>query len=278
MPRSTATGARAPVAPRGTAGRGTVPPRQTANGTARYGYGGYYGSYGYPYYPYYPFYPYYGYPYWGWGYGDWWYGWPYFGVSFGASYGPTYVEGSYAPAPSGPAIVETDVSPSKAEVLLDGTPMGNAKDFNGTWDELRIDPGHHTITFRKDGYRSLTVEFDASAGGHYVFDQQLAKGEGEDRIERPREEAAPAAPPATAGVAKGFLKLRVLPDDAAIYLDGIYLGTGLELASLHGSLAVAQGEHVIEIARPGYKNEKRTVIVGGEAPALFDLTLEKAGP
>src|SRR5262245_41915201 len=201
MPRATASGVRAPVAPRGTAGRGTVPPRQTANGTARYGYG-YYGSYGYPYYPYYPYYGY-GYPYWGW-YGDWWYGgyggygygWAYFGVSIGAKCGPTYGAGSYQPTPTGTGIVETHVSPSKAEGILDGTPTGNAKDFNGTWDELRIEPGHHTITFRKDGYRSLTVEFDASPGGHYVFDQQLAKGEGEDRIQRPLEEPAQAPPPA----------------------------------------------------------------------------------
>ena len=65
---------------------------------------------------------------------------------------------------------------------------------------------------------------------------------------------------------------------AAVYLDGGYLGTGLELASLHGSLAVAQGEHVVEIARPGYKSETRTVIVGGETPALLELTLERSAP
>ena len=280
-PRTSASGTRATAAPRGTATRGTTSPRGTANGTARYGYGGY-GGYGYGggYYPYYPYYPYYGYgwPYWGW-YGDWWYGYPYFGVgvTIGGTYGPTYPEG-YEAAPTGPAIVETDISPSKAEVILDGASAGLAKDFNGTWDELRITPGHHTITFRKEGYRSLTVDFDAAAGGRYVFNQELVKGEGEDKIERPREEVAPAPPPAPAGVAKGFLRIRVLPDDAAIYLDGGYLGTGFELSSLHGALSVAQGEHVIEIVRPGFKTETRTVLVGSDGHALFDLQLEKAGP
>lgn len=276
VPRSTASGSRTAVAPRGTAGRGTVSPRGTASGTARYGYGSY-GYPSYPYYPYYPYYPSYGWPYWGW-YGDWGYGWPYYGFSIGASYGTDYVYGSYPAPPTGPAVVETDVSPSKAEVILDGTPSGLAKDFNGTWDELRIEPGHHTITFRKEGYRSLTVEFDAVPGGRYVFDQQLARGEGEDRIQRPSEAPAPAPPAAPAGVAKGFLRIRVLPEDAAIYLDGGYLGTGLELGSLHGALAVAQGEHVVEVARPGYKSETRTLLVGSDGHALLDLTLEKSGP
>jgi len=277
-PRSGA-GSRA-VAPRSTATRPPVGSRQTANGVARYGYGSpyYYGGGGYPYYGYgyggYPCYDW-GWPYWGWGwYGS--YGWPYFGVSVGASYGPTYVvddPGGYAP--TGPAIVETDVSPSKAEVVLDGAPAGSAKDFNGTWDELRVEPGRHTITFRKDGYRSLTVAFDAAPGGRYVFDQQLAKGEGEDRIDRT---AAEAEKPSAPGLTRGLLRIRVAPDDAVVYLDGAYLGTGFELAAMHGALSVAQGEHVVEITRPGYRNESRTILVGSEGHALLDLTLEKSSP
>ena len=273
--------------PRGTATRAPVGGRQTANGTARYGYGyggyggygGYYGG-GYPYYGY----PYYGYPCYGWGWPYWggyygWYGYPYFGLSVGAYYGPGYVDGGggEAYAPSGPAVVETDISPSKAEVVLDGVSAGSAKDFNGTWDELRIEPGRHTITFRRDGYKSLTIAFDATAGGHYVFDQELPKGEGEERIDRTAGPESPEPRPPGAS-ARGLLRIRVQPDDAVVYLDGSYLGTGFELAGMHGALSVGQGEHLIEVTRPGYKGDARKVLVGNEGQAIVDVTLEHAAP
>ena len=265
--------------PRGTATRAPVGGRGTANGTARYGYGygGYYGG-GYPYYGY----PYYGYPCYGWGWPYWggYYGWgyPYFGLSFGAYYGDGYVDGGGgAYAPSGPVVVETDVSPSKAEVLLDGVSAGSAKDFNGTWDELRVEPGRHTITFRKDGYKSLTVVFDAAPGGHYRFDQQLAKGEGEDRIDQTAGTENPPPHP-QGGAARGLLRIRVQPDDAVVYLDGAYLGTGFELAGMHGALSVGQGEHTVEVTRPGFKGDSRKILVGNEGQAILDVTLEKTAP
>jgi hypothetical protein len=271
--------------PRGTATRPPAGGRQTANGVARYGYGGYYGGgyygggyygggYGYPYYGY-PCYGW-GWPYWGWG-GYWGWDWPYYGASVGAYYGPSYVADTGGYAPSGPAVVETDVSPSKAEVLLDGTSAGAAKDFNGTWDELRIEPGRHTITFRKDGYRSLTVTFDAAPGGHYVFDQALAKGEGEEKVDRTSATESPE--PRPSGVAaRGLLRIHVEPGDAGVYLDGQYLGSGYELAGMHGALSVGQGEHVVEVTRPGYKGESRTVLVGSDGQAVLDLQLQKTGP
>src|SRR5262249_27752897 len=109
--------------------RGQVPAHGTANGIARYGYGGYYG---YPHYPYYG-YPYYGYwPYWGFGfYGSW--GYPYYG------YDPYGGDGGYGPDdshPQGPATIETKIDPGSAEVFLDGESVGYAKDYNGHWDEL----------------------------------------------------------------------------------------------------------------------------------------------
>jgi hypothetical protein len=265
--------------PHGTATRAPVGGRQTANGIARYGYGGGYGGYyggGYPYYGY----PYYGYPCYGWGWPYWggyygW-GWPYFGVSvgyYGGGYGGGDEGGGYAA--SGPAIVETDVSPGKAEVILDGSSAGVAKDYNGTWDDLRIEPGRHTITFRKDGYRSLTIAFDAAPGGHYKFDQDLAKGEGEEKIDRTSGPESPQPRPQSAS-ARGLLRIRIAPEDAVVYLDGAYLGTGFELAGMHGALSVGAGEHTVEITRPGYKPESRKVIVDSEGQALLDVNLEHA--
>src|SRR5262245_9630401 len=179
MPRASAPSHTMSTATRGGPPRGHVPPRGTANGTAHYGYT-HGGVGGYPGYGYGGCYPYWGWGgYWGWGWSGWW-GWPGY-----AYYPPYYGYYGYAPdlpGPSyGPAPIETDVTPGKTEVLLDGSSVGFAKDYDGRWDTLPVASGHHVIEFRKDGYRSLIVEIDARPGAHYRFDDVLVAGEGEDR-------------------------------------------------------------------------------------------------
>jgi hypothetical protein len=182
-----------------------------------------------------------------------------------------------AQPPRGPAIVETGVSPSKAEVVLDGDTVGFASDYSGRWDRLSVVPGPHTITFQKKGYRTLVIAFEARPGATYVFNDALVSGEGEDRRTLPA--AVTAAPPETrepisATSATGRLRVRAEPGDAAVYLDGEYLGLGSELSRIHGSLAVATGSHRLEVVRPGYLSAVRTIDVGGSDVATVELTLE----
>ncbi len=283
-PRASAPRAGAPA--RGyPAPRGTVPARGypahggTANGVARYGYG-----YGYGY----------GYPYWGagwgwWGagwYGDWW-GWPYYG--YGAywpyyGYGPvpdSYVLAVEAPPPSGPATVETGVTPSKANVLLDGDTVGFASDYNGRWDTLSVAPGPHTIAFQEKGYRTLVVTFEARPGATYAFNDTLVPGDGEDRralpaasTATPPQIPAPSPLPSPSPITLGRLRVHVEPPDAAVYLDGEYLGLGAELSRIHGAFAVATGGHRLEAVRPGFVSADRPIEVGDSDVVVVELTLE----
>lgn len=267
------------MAVHGTATRGAVPPHGTARGVARWGYGYGYGNSGWGW----DGYPYYGWwsPWWGVGwYGAW--GWPGYAYGYGPSYltyDDAYVAEAPPPAPHGPALIETGVTPSKAEVLLDGESVGFAADYNGRWDRLSVAPGHHTITFRASGHRSVVVEFDARPGAHYNFDDTLVSGDGEDRRALAAEPApppqapaaAPAAAPATA--ATGRLRLHIEPGDAAVYLDGEYLGMGVELARVHGAIAVSTGTHQVEAVRPGFVSAKRTIEVGASELATAELTL-----
>ena len=279
-----------PSAPSGTRASGPrtpIPPRGTASGVARYGYG--YGGYsGYPYYGYYPYYPYYPfYPGWDYGYG-WWggagywsvglygsWGWPCYGCTpYGSWYAPydaAYVAAPLPPTPSGPAILETDIQPARAEVVLDGQAVGYAKDFSGRWDELEVSAGHHVVAFRHEGYRTLEVELDAAPGGMYRLDDQLARGEGTER----RVIAAAVADPAPAAVDRpGRLTLTVQPPDAAVYVDGSYLGTGLELGRLHGAIPLAAGEHRIEVVRPGFRSDSRSVSIEAGGASVLDIALD----
>jgi hypothetical protein len=266
-----------------------VPARGTANGTATWGYGGYgYGGY-YPGYGYGGYYGYgygcWGYPYWGWPtwsvglYGGW--GWPYYGDYYGGPYVP-YGDGytaRLAPDPNTPAVVVTRLAPSKAEVLLDGVSVGYTKDYDGRWDSLTIAPGRHTLTFRADGYTTRIVEIDARPGASLLFHDDLKRGEGEERqaLPPPTEEpraAAPAQP--SSSVAQGRLKIHVQPDDAAVYLDGEYLGMAGELARLHGSIPVATGRHQLEVVRPGFATSVTSVYVTGEDIADARVSLVAA--
>jgi len=274
--------ARGHVATRGTATRTTATrataTRGTASGVARYGYGsGFHhgggGWYGYPYWGGW-------YPWWsagwydGWGWDPYWYGYP--------GYGPWYAgdveTGTPSTvAPQGPAIIETGVSPAKAEVVLDGEMVGFASDYSGRWDQLSVASGPHTIAFRAKGYRTLVVELDARAGATYAFHDTLAPGDGEER--RTLTMAEPAGPqetssPAPASVATGRLRIHAGPADAAVYLDGEYLGLAGDLARIHGSLAVTTGTHRLELVRPGYASAVRTFDVDGTDPASVELRLE----
>ena len=276
-PRATAPGYRAA---RGTVAAGGYPAHGTAHGVARYGYG-YGNGYGYGY----------GYPYWGvgWGwYGDWWWGWPYYG--YGAywpyyGYGPypdTYVVAVESPPPSGPAIVETGVTPSKAEVVLDGDTVGFASDYNGRWDKLSVAPGLHTIAFQEKGYRTLVITFEAGPGATYAFNDALVPGDGEDQRELSQAPAAAPMPPQipspyvspnSSPVALGRLRVHAEPPDAAVYLDGEYLGLGAELGRIHGALAVATGAHRLEAVRPGYVSASLAIEVGDADVANVEITL-----
>jgi hypothetical protein len=286
-PRAPATVPAQP-APRATAyGRGYVAPRGTANGIARYGYG-----YGYGYGGYYG-YPYYGYPYWGAGWGWWgagwyggWWGWPYgyayYGPSYGSWYGPYddgYVVTVERSKPTGPAVVETDVTPQKASVLLDGAAVGFASDYNGRWDKLSVPPGPHTISFQLTGYRTLAVDFEASPHATYVFDDALVPGEGEVRRTIPAEFAERPPDPhpqAPSSNAIGRLRVAAQPGDAAVYLDGEYLGLGAELGRIHSALAVPVGTHRLEAVRPGYVSASRAIDVGETDVVTVELILQPA--
>ena len=262
--RSPAT--RAPVP-----ARGQVAPRGTANGVAHYGYHS--GSVGWGY-------PGWCYPGWGWGWGwsGWWgWGWPgYYG--YYGYYGPYWGDAYYAaapPPPQGPAVIETDVVPGKAEVWLDGESVGFADDYDGRWDRLTIAPGRHVVEFKKSGYRTLVVDLDAGPGMHYAFDDTLAKGEGEEhRTLAPPQSPSPSDPPQESAQPSARLAVRAMPADAAIYLDGTYLGLASELSNLHGAIGVARGSHRLEAVRPGFLSAVRTVEVQGPDVEVVEFNLE----
>ena len=233
--------------------------------------------------------------------GGWW-GWQ------GPWYGQAYV-------PAGPApdlaVVDTDVSPEGARVLLDGELIGTADDFDGFPDYLYLKPGRYVLQLEQlTGYETETIQIDAEAGRLYKLDNDLRRVPGEPSAawyERPSglpvgrvfapkgAEVAPAPenrpeqrrsgpdtalrpelsrPTAAVEVPIGAsLQFRVEPALASVYVDGEFAGTGTELASLARGLTVAVGSHRVEVVAPGYKPRSLTVEVadGDERQVVIEL-------
>ena len=262
----------------GGSGGGSRP--HQASGHASYGHSGGHGHSGhhggYGHYGYYGghhgyhlgYYGWLGWP-WGWSYGGW----------------PVTVIREQLDADA-PGAVETDVTPKKADLFVDGQFLGQARDYNGRWDLLWLEPGRHVFEFRREGYMSLERELELRAGMLVRIEEQLQKGEGSDpRSTRLPEPPAPAPAAASAAEsdtpgppsfrASGLLHLAVEPVDAAVYLDGEYLARGSELARLHGALPVARGVHVVEVVRPGYDSRRIEVDVVGADPVRLEIRLER---
>jgi hypothetical protein len=211
----------------------------------------------------------------------WWYPW----------WGPVAVTPVAVPgrAPN-LAVVDTDVSPEHARVFLDGQLIGTADDFDGYPDYLYLEPGRYTLEFSLPGYETVRMDLDAQAGRYYPLNFELKARPGEkpapwyDRPEglpvarifgkEAREEKTPARPnpalrpelqeqpkPAKPRVGKASLRFAVEPAQAAVYLDGEFVGTGEELSQLVRGLAVEPGEHKVEVMAPGYAGQTREITV-----------------
>ena len=251
-----------------------------ASGRATWRYGGAYHGGGY-------------YPGWGWGwpYAPYW-GWSggWYGVYGPAWYGPPRTTLVFAGDLAHlPGAIETRVKPKGARVILDGQDVGRAKDYNGSWDELQVSPGRHTVEFKRDGYQTLRVDLDVRGGQAYRIDRTLRKGDGTDPetiiLEPPRaasryevavEPVAYLDPPSTpSSLRRGLLQIEVEPADAAVDLDGEYLARADELARLHGALPVAAGAHRIEVVRPGHEGQEVVVEIEEGETGLVEIRLER---
>lgn len=107
-------------------------------------------------------------------YGGFGFGYPY------AFFDPVYVYPAPYPYPVRPpnySLVDTDISPEEAHVVLDGEEVGTADDFDGFPDYLEVAPGRHVIEFRLDGYRTLRVNLYAGAGVLYRMNRRLRSGD-----------------------------------------------------------------------------------------------------
>jgi PEGA domain len=169
-------------------------------------------------------------------------------------------------------------------------------------------PGHYTIDFKLGGYRSETLDIDAKAGRYFPVDlklQRIASEPATPWYDRPSSPAAgtifgppraaaaveapksgpdpglrkelrqpPSVPRAGELARRGAaLDLRVTPENASVYLDGEFLGTGAELGRLERGVAVTPGTHHLDVVAPGHaaKSLELSVEAGARQQVVVQL-------
>lgn len=239
------------------------------------------------------------YGYYGWGgyYGGWggWWPWWYPGGSTVIVERDRY---GYGYGGDGSGALDLDLSPEEAQIFIDGEYVGEADDYDGFPTFLWLPRGTYDVAFYLPGYQTIVRQYTVRPGVVIDVEDRMVEGESiqpaelmrpksterrDARIERnteqnaevDRQEAEAAERAARGGSSQqvGRLVLSLYPPDAAIYLDGHFLGTAEEIGQLSAGLVVEPGQHELEVVRPGYETERRTVNVsaGGKAEIKLDL-------
>jgi hypothetical protein len=116
----------------------------------------YYYGYPYPVYSYpYP-YPAYSYPYAG--------SYPAYPASGSPAYPPPSGSVSAQPGQTNMGGVSFEVTPSNAEIFVDGNYVGTVGEFTPTSQPLGLEAGRHHIEIRAAGYRTMAFDMDVVAG------------------------------------------------------------------------------------------------------------------
>ena len=177
--------------------------------------------------------------------------------------------------------LDLDVAPDDVEVFIDGGYVGTVDEFDGFPTYLWLEAGTYDVVLFREGYRTVYRQYTIRPGlvidvndsltpgvselpedvmasdSTYYRDRRLQReAERQEDARREEEEArrwASQDRQPERSDELGRFGFRVWPADAAIYLDGHFIGTASELGQLSAGLLVAAGEHEIEIVRPGYE-------------------------
>ncbi|MEM8932217.1 MAG: PEGA domain-containing protein [Acidobacteriota bacterium] len=70
----------------------------------------------------------------------------------------------------------------------------------------------------------------------------------------------------------GRLVFDIVPSDAAVYLDGHFLGVGDEVSRLRSGFVLEPGEHRLEVTRPGYRTRNVPIVI--DAGERLEIIIE----
>jgi hypothetical protein len=95
------------------------------------------------------------------------------------------------PVPPNMARISLHVKPRKADLVIDGTDIGEARDYTFEDRPLWLSPGPHQVEIRFAGYQTLRLGLELSKGQVYDLHYRLDRGEGIDSRSSGRKGDAP---------------------------------------------------------------------------------------
>jgi len=206
--------------------------------------------------------------------------------------------------------LDLDVSPGRTHVFVNGEDLGEVDRYDGWPGYLWLPRGTYDVAFYLDGFKTIARQITIYPGNVIDIDDRMEQGQStrpedlvsksherrdarmqyerqrseqidrqgqggyedeswQDRVRRDRDRGGNRA-----DGARGHLRLSVQPDDASVYLDGQFVGTGTDLSLLRGGLAVTPGSHRLAVVRPGHKAVEREFTVKDGEEAQLDIALE----
>ncbi len=177
----------------------------------------------------------------------------------GALIGSAIYADSHQYQQQGLSAIDVNIQPKDAEISLDGVVVGTADQFDGFPRFLIVNPGRHEVQARKTGFHSYRVTINVAPGQQVNLNKVMEPG----RDEVPVSPATPShikpeqtSPTRVAAPLKIFFQIN--NPDAAVYVDGVFVGTAREISQLHGPLMVDRGAKMITIVTA---NKKKAFMV-----------------
>ena len=161
---------------------------------------------------------------------------------------------------SGPTKVERD-----SGVWIDGQYVGYLKELKGD-KKIVLLPGDHEVSVRQAGYKDFTRQIVVEPRQVELFRVTMQKD--------PRA-LYPAANAAT-------LKLDVMPERAAVFVDDAYIGHASDFGGAFHSMLVTPEKHRVKIELPGYRTFETEInpLAGQKTEIKTELvpgSIEQAG-
>jgi hypothetical protein len=150
-------------------------------------------------------------------------------------------------------------------VWIDGQYVGYLKELKGD-KKIVLLPGDHEVSVRQAGYKDFTKAIVVEPRQVQVFAVTMQKD--------PRA-LYPAANAAT-------LKLDVMPERAAVFVDDAYIGHASDFGGAFHSMLVTPEKHRVKIELPGYRTFETEVnpLAGQKTEIKTELvpgSIEQAG-
>lgn len=276
-----------------------------------YGGGGYYPGYGYGYYPYGSFWwnVFWGYPYYyDWEYPRYRYGTDYHDEDFGAldldvspARTQVWLDGQYIGTVDDfdgwPRYLWLERGTYDLVLYLDGykTNARQVSIYPGLVIDIddQMEPGESVkpqdletkVHERRDARRSYESErqeeLDRRRRSNDDDEDEWRSRSRRHRVVIERDEASGDDDGRDGAVSEkdgnGTVKLSIEPDDASVYLDGKFIGTGADLAKMASGMPVEAGSHELSVVRPGRKDENVSFKVKAGAEVEVEVELEEKG-